>query len=83
MKSTGFASDFFKTMEAAVAIAADSRLPAPGDHRRRQKREWAFSGFDGGFGCGVGAAASALHPRGGVFILNVSHVCLPRAGGLG
>src|SRR5262249_20683627 len=30
----GFAPDLFKAMEATVAIAADSRLPAPGDYWR-------------------------------------------------
>src|SRR5262249_60034315 len=34
----GFAPDLFKAMEATVAIAADSRLPAPGDYWRPPER---------------------------------------------
>jgi hypothetical protein len=48
---------------------------APGITETQQGERW-VSGFDGGFGWGVGAAARALRPRDGVFTLNISHVCL-------
>src|SRR5262249_9522954 len=72
----GLALELFHAMEAAVGVAANSGLKphrassarvggaaAPGDDGRREEGKIAFSGFDCGFGCGVGAAAAVLRPR--------------------
>src|SRR5262249_31229273 len=69
----GLALELFHAMEAAVGVTANSGLAAPGNDGRREEGKIAFSGFDGGFGCGVGAAATVLRPRDGVFTLSDSH----------
>src|SRR5262249_46187584 len=78
-----FASDFFKTMKAAVAIAADGRLAAPGHDGWRKQGGLSFSGFDGGGGLGGGGAGGALgRGGGGVCCVGVPFLPAP-AGGCG
>src|SRR5262249_36198829 len=79
-----FASDFFKTMKAAVAIAADGRLAAPGHDGWRKQGELSFSGFDGGvwFG-GRGRGGFDRAPEGRSVYVEWQPFSPAPAGGLG